>query len=58
MSDNGPSGKDLSMPPTEIEIGQLYCAMREAGITESGMLIVRRLAFQRDALIQSSKETI
>jgi hypothetical protein len=44
-----PEQERLQTSPTEIEIAELGEAMRQAGITSAGILIYRRLCWQRTA---------
>lgn len=48
---------ELAAPVSEIELGELYMAMRKAGITDKGMNIIRRLAYERDMLRKEKHET-
>lgn len=41
---------DLLIPPSEIELAELVQAMKLGAVTEAGMLIMRRLLWQRDKL--------
>jgi hypothetical protein len=52
MSTTDPTAR-LDVLPAEIEIAQLMDAMKMAGLTSAGLLVFRRVLFDRDRLRDS-----
>lgn len=46
--------KLLQIPPTEYEIAELLSMTNEQTMTEKGKMVLRRLVFQRDLLLEKA----